>query len=176
MKLPKKNNKCFPKNIPKKSKRKKGVKQPIPKSIDFWVNKKNYLSENDLKEMEKSRVTTSKLEYTFMRNFLDVLGIKYIHQFFTPAKFIYDFAILTKDGTQIDALIEVDGSFWHCDPRLYPEPIYENQKRQIQRDKEKNLWANLNNFILIRFKEYDIIHNPKDVLKELKKRFYSTSF
>jgi len=171
MKLPKKVDVCFPKPIP--TKKVKTIKQPIPKSIDFWINKKNSISKEDMDEMLKSRVTSSKLEYTFMRNFLDKLGIKYIHQFFTPAKFVYDFAILTQDGGQIDALLEIDGQFWHSDPRIYPEPIYENQKRQIQKDKAKNEWAAYNNFVLIRFKEYDIINNPKDVLRELKDRFYT---
>jgi len=51
--------------------------------------------------------------------------------------------------------------------------LYENQKRQIERDRVKNEWAALNGFVLIRFWENDIKNNPKNVLNELKKRLYS---
>jgi very-short-patch-repair endonuclease len=170
--VPKKINIFHPKPLPEK--KKKTIKQPIPKTIDFWVNAKKNISKEDMDEILKSHVNTSKLEYVFMRNFLDKLGLKYIHQFITPAKFVYDFAILTQDGTQIDALIECDGDFWHNNPKTNSNKIlYENQKKQMQRDKAKNNWAAINGFILIRFWEYDINNNPKKVLEELKKRFYT---
>jgi very-short-patch-repair endonuclease len=158
-----------PKPVNKSS---KVIKQPVPKSVDFWLNHKISISkaeEEAMKEM-RSKVTTSKLEFVFMREFLNKLGCKYIHQFPVPAKFIYDFCILTPDGNDIQALIEVDGDFYHRNPKTMKDTVlYENQRKQIIRDKAKDDWAAFNGFVLLRFWENDIKNNPKIVLQKLKK-------
>ena len=156
---------------------KKTLKQPIKSHIEFFLYHKLAISKQDEKNVKERRekVTTSKLEYVFMRQFLDKYKFNYIHQFLTKSKFVYDFAILTPDGGDIQGLVEVDGDFWHSNPILTEKQgfLYENQKRQINRDKAKDEWAAMNGFILLRFYENDIKNNPKKVLEELKKRFYT---
>jgi len=161
------------KNTKQKVSRKKRGKNftPIRKEVEFWVYQKYKISKQDDITRQNLDVTSSKLEFLFKEQFLDKLGLKYIHQFYSPIGFIYDFAILSKNEKQIQLLIEVDGDYFHTNPKKYPNgPIYENQKRQVKRDEEKNKWAAFNNFVLLRFWENDIHNNPKKVMNELKRR------
>jgi very-short-patch-repair endonuclease len=170
---PKKINKKQMKREKEKIPRKKRGKNiaPIRKEVEFWVYKKYKISKEDDINRQNLTVQSSKLEYLFMRNFLDKLGVKYIHQWYSPIGFVYDFAILSEDGAQIQLLIEIDGNYFHTNPKMYPNgPIYENQKRQVKRDEEKNKWAAYSNFVLLRFWEDDIHNNPKQVMEILKKR------
>ncbi len=170
---PKKIEKTIEKKVKQKISRRKRNKitVPIRKEVEFWVYKKYKISKQDDIDRQNLNVQSSKLEYMFMRNFLDKLGVKYIHQWESPAKFVYDFAILTQDGNQIDCLIEVDGDFWHMNPKTnIGKVIYESQKKQIKRYEEKNKWAAYNGILLLRFWENDIHKNPQKVLSELKKR------
>lgn len=119
---------------------------------------------------------TSKLEEDFARDFLDKLGVKYIYQF--EAKDIgrfYDFAIILNDNMTVGnmILIEIDGSYYHSDPRLVKEgemnPMQKHNKRV---DEHKDKWALIHGIPLIRIWEKDIRENPKGVMDELKKRLY----
>lgn len=119
---------------------------------------------------------TSKLEEDFARDFLDKLGVKYIYQF--EAKDIgrfYDFAIILNDNmtTGNMILIEIDGSYYHSDPRLVKEDkLNPMQKHNKRVDEHKDKWALLHGIPLIRIWEKDIRENPKMVMEELKKRLY----
>ncbi len=67
------------------------------------------------------RIGTSKLEEDFARDFVDKLGVKYIYQF--GAKDIgrcYYFAVLLNDEMTTGSilLIEIDGGYYHSDPRV----------------------------------------------------------
>ena len=120
---------------------------------------------------------TSKLEEDFARDFLDKLGVKYVYQF--EAKDIgrfYDFCVFVGDnpyspGSMV--LIEIDGSYFHSDPRLIKEsemnPMQKHNKRV---DEVKNKWALMHGIPLIRIWEKDIREQPSKVLKELKDRLY----
>ena len=119
---------------------------------------------------------TSKLEEDFARDFLDKLGVKYIYQF--EAKDIgryYDFAIVLDDELSNGSLIllEIDGGFYHSDPRIVKEdkmsPMQKHNKRV---DEYKNKWALMHGIPLIRIWEKDIRENPKMVMDELKNRLY----
>jgi very-short-patch-repair endonuclease len=119
---------------------------------------------------------TSKLEEDFARDFLDKLGVKYIYQF--EAKDIgryYDFAIVLNNEltTGNMLLIEIDGSYFHSDPRLIKEsemnPMQKHNKRV---DKHKDEWALMHGIPLIRIWEKDIRENPNQVMEMLKKRLY----
>jgi hypothetical protein len=152
--------------------------QPLPPLLNLILNRKIVISKESELKREKDIVTTSKLEYFFAENFLTKFGINFIHQWFCfETKRIYDFAILTPYGskTQIDALIEIHGTYFHADPRFYDRKnlIYDNQKKQIIIDEQKKEWAYMNNIPLITIWEYDINNNPKKILEELKKRFYT---
>lgn len=166
------------------------MKQPIRKS----TKKKSKLIENTVQKKSLSKKTikygTSKLEKDFATKFLDKYGINYIYEYEAKdIKRYYDFAIVTKKAkyiteekeglqsivqwiqyTPIDLLIEVDGSYWHSDPRLFEgKELNAIQKHNKVVDEIKDKWARLHSIPLVRFWEYDIRNNPKKVLAELKK-------
>lgn len=112
---------------------------------------------------------TSKLEEDFAREFLDKLGVKYIYQM--EAVSIgrwFDFYL-----PEHNLLIEIDGSYFHSDPRLIKEEdMNPMQKRNKRVDEYKDKWALAHGIPLIRIWEKDIRENPKMVMEELKKRLY----
>lgn len=139
---------------------------------------------------------TSQLERNFARDFLDKMGLVYIYQFEAKdIKRFYDFALTSyddvkyeyeeKDGIKcvkqegqffpLDLLIEVDGSFYHADPRVVTEdkitPMHKHNKFI---DELKDKWAALHGVPLLRLWEYDIIHNPKMVENEIEKYIKSS--
>lgn len=112
---------------------------------------------------------TSKLEEDFAKDFLDKLKVRYIYQF--EAKDIgrfYDFYLPDNN-----LIIEVDGSYYHSDPRLVKEenmnPMQKHNKRV---DEYKDKWALMHGIPIMRIWEKDIRENPKMVMNELKKRLY----
>jgi very-short-patch-repair endonuclease len=112
---------------------------------------------------------TSKLEQDFAEQFLDTLGVDYIWQF--EAKDIgrfYDFYL-----PKHNLLIEVDGSYYHSDPRVVDESkLSPMQKKNKRVDEHKNEWALLHSIPIMRIWEYDIRNNPSGVMKQLKERLY----
>lgn len=134
---------------------------------------------------------TSKLEADFARDFLDKLKLTYIYQYEAKdIKRFYDFAVTCHDDTEyitevkdgikcvrqdkqffpIDILIEVDGSFYHADPRVVSEdklkPMHKHNKFI---DGLKDQWAAMHCIPLLRIWEYDIRNNPKMVIDEINK-------
>ena len=112
---------------------------------------------------------TSKLEQDFARDFLDKLNVEYIWQF--EAKDIgrfYDFYL-----PKHNLIIEVDGSYYHSDPRLVKEnemnPMQKHNKRV---DEYKDRWALVHGIPIMRIWEKDIRETPDKVLKKLKSRLY----
>ena len=155
------------------------MKQPIRK-------KTNTISKPTKRTVKKKKTVrkhpqfgTSKLEQDFAREFLDKLGVKYIWQF--PAKEIgrfFDYAIFI-NGNVSDfsngniLLLEIDGSFFHSDPRLVKEEeMNPMQKRNKRVDEYKNKWALEHGIPIMRIWEKDIRETPNKVMKELKDRLY----
>lgn len=146
----------------------KAKKQP-KKVIDARIPpKKNVPVKGAWKKNKKhEEYGTSKLEEKFAKEFLDKLGVEYIYQF--KAESIgryYDFCI-----PSANLIIEVDGDYWHSKGLLY-EDMTPTQKRNKRVDKEKNHWALVNNFKLLRIWESDINKNPKEVMKKLQEELY----
>ena len=134
---------------------------------------------------------TSKLELFFAKEYLDKLGLKYIYQFEAKdMKRFYDFAIMstdkkdyimeTKDSLKsvkqdgqtpfIDLLIEIDGGYYHADPRIVKEgKLNPMQKHNKFVDKLKDTWAGMHCIPLLRLWEEDIRNNHKFVMNEIKK-------
>ena len=112
---------------------------------------------------------TSKLEEDFAKNFLDKLGVKYVYQF--EAKDIgrfYDFYLPSHN-----LIIEVDGGYYHSDPRVVDEnKLNQMQKHNRRVDEYKNKWALAHGIPIMRIWEKDIREAPDKVLKELKERLY----
>lgn len=167
------------------------MRQPIKKNIK--IKPKKAIKNKPKKPIFKKNTQqygTSQLEKDFAHNFLDKYGIKYIYEYEArDIKRFYDFAIVSKKAkyiteekeglisiiqgiqyTPIDLLIEVDGGYWHSDPRIVDESnLNAMQKRNKMVDELKNKWASLHGIPLIRIWEYDIRHNPQKVIDELKK-------
>lgn len=112
---------------------------------------------------------TSKLEQDFAEQFLEKLGVEYIWQF--EAKDIgrfYDFYL-----PKHNLIIEVDGSYYHSDPRVVDEnKLNPMQKRNKRIDEHKDEWALMHGIPIMRIWEYDIRNNPSGVMKSLKERLY----
>ena len=152
--------------------------------------KSNYKPFHGGKPFKQRKITdqkygTSQLERKFASDFLDRMGLVYIYQYEAKdIKRFYDFALTCyddveyvyeeKDGINcvkqegqffpLDLLIEVDGSFFHADPRVVTEdkltPMHKHNKFI---DGLKDQWAALHGVPLLRLWEYDIIHNTKMV-------------
>jgi very-short-patch-repair endonuclease len=75
------------------------------------------------------------------------------------------------DFCLIDAniLIEVDGDYWHSNPKIYPNgPKTKTQKINRYRDLKKNKFCEQNKHKLIRFWESDILGEPKWIEQKLE--------
>ena len=147
------------------------MKQPIKKRTSITKNNSKKRTVSKTKPVKKTvrshpKFGTSKLEQDFARDFLDKLGAKYIWQF--EAKDIgrfYDFYL-----PEHNLIIEVDGSWFHSDPRLVKEEeMNPMQKRNKRVDEYKNRWALAHGIPILRVWEKDIREQPIKVLKELKK-------
>lgn len=118
---------------------------------------------------KKQEYGTSKLEEYFAHEFLDKLGVEYQYQF--KAEDIgryYDFRVLP-DGP----ILEVDGGYYHSDPRLYEEKdLNAMQKHNKKVDEYKDKWALAHGIPIYRFWEKDIKENPSYVMEKLREILY----
>ena len=133
----------------------------------------------------------SKLEAYFAKNFLDKFGVRYVYEWEAKdIKRFYDFAIVavTEDSDVVVEekngvvslsqkyndvrpclIIEVDGSYYHGDPRVVEESKLNNMQKQNKIiDEYKNDWCRVHHIPIFRVWEYDIMNNPKLVMEMLK--------
>jgi very-short-patch-repair endonuclease len=71
--------------------------------------------------------------------------------------------------TDLHVLIEVDGDYYHSNPKFYPEPKTKTQKINHYRDQKKNEFCQANHHALIRIWEDDIVNNTEKIKCKLKK-------
>lgn len=178
-------------------KRKKVLKKIIqPKKKSAPSKKSTRAKRNTCQKTKKHNrysepYGVSKLERDFALNFLDKLNIDYVYEY--EAKDIgrfYDFAVISpmkgvklimeeengvvsvsqeRNDYRVLFLIEVDGSYFHSDPRVVDkENMNRMQKRNARVDEIKDKWCALNHIPLLRIYEYDIRNNPKMVERELR--------
>lgn len=107
----------------------------------------------------------TKLEIKFQEileniGLVEGLDFKYQHQISTA---IFDFLLIKKN-----ILIEVDGDFHHCNPKIYSEPLYPIQIKTTNNDIRKNIIAEKCNVQLIRFWEDDINNDLVSVVNKIK--------
>lgn len=99
---------------------------------------------------------------------MDRLGVEYDYQY--KAEEIgryYDFKI--KDGP----IIEIQGSYWHGDERLYEEKdLNRTQKRTMYIDSLKKKWALAHGIPIYYIWEKDINESPQKVMQMLKDILY----
>jgi len=62
-------------------------------------------------------------------------GIDFIHQYRCLNKFMCDFGFPKQK-----IVVEVNGDYWHCNPKLYSKPKNQHQIRGIRRDKSKEAY------------------------------------
>ncbi len=111
----------------------------------------------------------SKLEDKFAIC-LDEWGIKYKRQQRINNK-VFDFQL---ENTKI--IIEVDGNFWHCNPKFFPEgPKFQCQVDAIMNDATKNLLLKEAGYKLVRLWEDDINNNLEEVKQRILKEINETN-
>lgn len=115
----------------------------IPKGFGYYNNLKN-----------GGTLPEKKIE-----SFLQELNFEYIKEY-KIGKYIVDFLIK-------DKIIEVFGDYWHCNPKIFPQPITSAQKKTIERYEKRNKTLS-KDYKIIYIWEYDIIHGPDLVKKQLK--------
>ena len=115
--------------------------------------------------VHKQEYGTSKLEERFAKNFLDKLGIDYRYQFKAESIGRYfDFRVLPRGP-----IIEIQGSYWHGDKRLYEEKdLNAIQRKNIKVDEKKKKWCSMNGIKLIYVWEEDINKDPEGVMNFLR--------
>ena len=149
------------------SKGAKGIPKPKPERFGFGriqsKETREKMSDSAIQRIiETDQNHSSKLEEKF-KIILDILDIKYQHIFYAKSiKAFYDFYLPKQN-----ILIEVDGDFWHCNPAKFPLAKYSTKIRNLNRDQEKNKWAEKNGYKLLRFWEDDINNNIKQVKQTL---------
>jgi len=86
-------------------------------------------------------------------DFLDANDIDHISQYRPP-----NYARVFDEFIPPNVLIEIQGTFWHADPRTYDgKNLFAAQQRNVKRDAEKKAWAEENGFRLIVLWEADIV-------------------
>lgn len=172
-------------------------KQPVKGNVKANkkpVRKKKTLVSNGFRKRKPwhKQYGTSQLEKDFAHLFLDPIGANYVYQY--EARDIgrfFDFAVTdvksldapylmeNKDGITCikqygagfvpSLLIEVDGGYYHSDPRLVKEgEMNRMQRRNKKVDAIKDEWAALHGIPILRIWEYDIRHSPDEVKRTLK--------
>ena len=126
-----------------------------------WTKNNPHSSETIKKIFQKRK--SNKLE-TFVSYILDKNNIKYDFQFFLSRNGIcksYDFKI--KDS---NILLEIDGDYWHGNPKL--EKHFYKIDEVKQNDLFKNKFAEENGYKIIRLWESDIYNDPEIIINKLK--------
>ncbi|MEK6859814.1 MAG: NUMOD3 domain-containing DNA-binding protein [Nanoarchaeota archaeon] len=137
----------------------KGKKMP---ELSKW-GRKNILRQyesGDFPHSENTKPERQIKEELIKRGYNE--GIDFIHQYKFMNKFMCDFCF-----PQQKIIIEVDGDFWHANPKKYPagSHLHQHQIKGIGRDKSKSAYiTKVDNgaWTLLRFWESDI---KKDVTK-----------
>ncbi len=112
---------------------------------------------------------SSNLELKFIEKFIKPYTEKYKTQYYLhDIKQFCDIFI-----PDLNLVIEINGSYWHCDRRIYNYgPINDIQKEKIQKDEIKYTFLYKNGYNLIIVWEYDII-NHADKIEKLFQRVFS---
>lgn len=137
---------------------------PSARSVGKTNRKKRNVHAVKPKKGGEKKYGTSKLEEDFARDFLDKLGVEYVYQYEAAdiGRF-YDFRI--KDGP----IIEINGTYWHSDPRVYEgKELNRTQKRNAAVDEYKKKWALMHGIPIYYVWEKDIRENPSKVMEFLR--------
>lgn len=125
-------------------------------------------SKTQIKVMAEGRIAkVSKLEDRVAEE-LDKLGIEFKRQLGIndPIKggFCACVDFLLSDGR----ILEVNGTYWHTDPRAYPDgPIYASQKRTLKRYEKKARLLRSFGKTVLELWEDDFVKSPRQALLDI---------
>lgn len=108
------------------------------------------------------KINVSKLELKVYEFLTSAAGYD-IESQFGLGNFVFDFKIRNQK-----ILIEVNGDYWHCNPKVYPHPINNWQKFALRRDFAKKAYAKQNGYSLYRIWEKDIKENEIESFRKLQ--------
>jgi very-short-patch-repair endonuclease len=118
---------------------------------------------------KQSHYVKNSVEKKF-EDIIEFLKVSCEYSFILNGKYQYDYRIFNKK-----ILIEIDGDYWHGNPKFYSEFPEENkrtlneiQKKKIEKDLCKMEYAIHNGWKLIRFWEYDIKNNPEQIIERFR--------
>lgn len=136
---------------------------------DKWMASLDLKSDEE--KMRINRMKTSKdgcisMAERQIKKFFDDSNLEVITQYSIDAKigYTYDFCVGKK-------IIEYNGTYWHCDPRVYTEDYFhfkikKNSKEVWERDAKKQQYALDNGYELLVIWEDDYKKNKKETLQE----------
>lgn len=155
-------------NLSDENKKNKMIK-PLKKYIEYWNNltdeQKTNLIIRRTQHFTKNGFYSSSLE-TKISECLDRLNISYTRQFYIGRK-IYDIKLLNSD-----IILEINGDFWHGNPKIYKETDILNHP--FNKTTAKNLWIkDEKKRILAEKKGYKIIYIWEKEIKENKNNLMS---
>ena len=146
-----------------------GIKNSITKkqNWDNLTEKERLIKKNILREQFIPRLSKMNLKKTFpeilFEEFLKNLNIEFEYNK-TIDYYRCDF-VLSKN-----VIIEIQGDYWHANPRIYNENNYtEVQIKNIRRDKAKKTFLKNKGYKIFYFWEYDIKKKPNLCIKKLEK-------
>lgn len=101
---------------------------------------------------------SSKLELNFIENYIKPYGVEYQTQFYIPEiKQFSDIYI-----PSLNLIIEVNGTYWHCDRRIYElGSINDIQRDKIKKDNIKYDFLYRHGYNLLVIWEYDLKYNTE---------------
>lgn len=143
--------------------------------IEAYGKEKAYRLSQEISDRLSKRIhngrfeISSKLEKYFEDNVLGNYDVEYIKQYyFKEIKQYCDFFIPSKN-----IVIEIDGTFWHCDPRFYTNgPLYEAQENKVVKDKIKESYCKDKNITIFRFWEHDIKEHINHIKEFLNRAIF----
>lgn len=129
--------------------------------------RKEHLRQSTIKAIREGKLCKKTLTtpHRVVNSILREINLEYINEYPIGNRFVADIYL-----PKYDIYIEVDGDFYHCNPRVYPNgPIWKPQKIAIERDARKNKFCKENGYKLLRYWEYDILSRPDWITQELCK-------
>jgi very-short-patch-repair endonuclease len=126
--------------------------ETVVKVKDYWNNhpeeKEHMMLRLNEGKASHMKSQPSKLEHK-VKNFLDDIGVPYVHQYLVKTGFIVDFKIE-------NVIIQVDGEYWHGHPRFYP--LTQRQAKQKARDVSQDSYLTACGFVVVRIWERDVTY------------------
>ncbi len=126
----------------------------------------------------RGKSSISRLEVDFLDLLEKQLGISIIRQI---SLFMFSWDGLLEDKK---ILLEVNGTFWHRDPRFYKKSFVfgfngfkeESSEEVWAKDERKRKAAIQNGYKVLTFWEFDIRTNPKSQIEKLEKELKLNEF